>query len=81
MRSFSRRIAGFTLVRYVYTWAHAVEMAAVLVGRVHIQSYARIWTRRTMALMRVFGPEGPWLKPATRTARPKRIVPPSTYIW
>ena len=49
MRSFSRRIAGFTLVRYVYTWARAVEMAAVLVRRVYLQSYARIRTRRTMA--------------------------------
>ena len=49
MRSFSRRIAGFTLVRYVYTWARAVEMAAVLVRRVHLRSYARFRTRRTMA--------------------------------
>ena len=31
MRSFSRRIAAFTLVRYVYTWARAVETAAALV--------------------------------------------------
>ena len=44
MRSFSRRIAGFILVRNVYTWARAVEMAAVLVRRVHLRSYARIRT-------------------------------------
>ena len=46
MRSlfFPERIAGFILVRYVYTWARAVEMAAVLVRRVHLRSYARIRT-------------------------------------
>ena len=29
---------GFTLVRYVYTWARAVETAAALVRRVHLRS-------------------------------------------